>query len=188
MRSRDLDWTIVRPGGLTNDPGTGRVLAGPTVPRGRIPRADVAATIAALLTTGAASRTQFELVSGDDPIDDALAASADALQDVDARAEHELRHVVVGQHVGDGADQDRLERHVAAVRAEERGVGGVASGRDAHERRPRRERGRVDDVPGAVDVRLGDRVEVHRVEPGAYTAASRAGTSSARSSPITRCA
>ena len=74
MRSRDLDWTIVRPGGLTNDPGTGRVLAGPTVPRGRIPRADVAATIAALLTTGAASRTQFELVSGDDPIDEAVAA------------------------------------------------------------------------------------------------------------------
>ena len=46
----------------------------PTVPRGRIPRADVAATIAALLTTGAASRTQFELVSGDDPIDEAVAA------------------------------------------------------------------------------------------------------------------
>ncbi len=37
VRSRDLDWTIVRPGGLTNDPGTERVLAGPTVSRGRIP-------------------------------------------------------------------------------------------------------------------------------------------------------
>jgi len=73
VRGRDLDWTIVRPGSLTNEPGTGRVLAGLTVPRGSIPRADVAATIAALLETGAASRTQFELVSGDDPIAEALA-------------------------------------------------------------------------------------------------------------------
>jgi len=76
VRSRDLDWTIVRPGGLTNGPGTGRVRAGLTVPRGSIPRADVAATIAALLESGAASRTQFELVSGDDPIDEALASLA----------------------------------------------------------------------------------------------------------------
>ena len=73
IRERDLDWTIVRPGGLTNDPGTGRVHVGTTVTRGRIPRADVAATIAALLETGAASRTQFELVSGDEPIVEALA-------------------------------------------------------------------------------------------------------------------
>ena len=47
--------------------------AAPTVARGSIPRADVAATIAALLESGAASRTQFELVSGDDTIDEALA-------------------------------------------------------------------------------------------------------------------
>lgn len=72
VRERDLDWTIVRPGTLTNDPGTGRVLAGPSVRRGSIPRADVAATIAAVLETGAASRTQFDLVSGDDPIAEAL--------------------------------------------------------------------------------------------------------------------
>jgi nucleoside-diphosphate-sugar epimerase len=74
VRARDLDWTIVRPGGLTNEPGTGCVRAGLTVPRASIPRADVAATIAALLESGAASRTQFELVSGDDPIDEALAS------------------------------------------------------------------------------------------------------------------
>jgi uncharacterized protein YbjT (DUF2867 family) len=72
VRGRDLDWTIVRPGSLTNEPGTGRVFAAPTVPSGPIPRADVAATIAAILETGAASRTQFELVSGDAPIDRAL--------------------------------------------------------------------------------------------------------------------
>jgi nucleoside-diphosphate-sugar epimerase len=73
VRTRDLDWTIVRPGTLTNHPGTGRVDAAPTVAGGSIPRADVAATIAALLESGAASRTQFELVSGDDTIDEALA-------------------------------------------------------------------------------------------------------------------
>ena len=72
VRGRDLDWTIVRPGSLTNDPGTGRILAGSSVAGGSIPRADVAATIAAVLETGAASRTQFELVSGDAPIDRAL--------------------------------------------------------------------------------------------------------------------
>ena len=72
VRGRDLDWTIVRPGSLTNEPGTGRVFAAPTVSSGPIPRADVAAAIAAILDTGAASRTQFELVSGDAPIDRAL--------------------------------------------------------------------------------------------------------------------
>ena len=75
VRSRELDWTIVRPGSLTNDPGTGRVRAASTIPGGgRIPRADVAAVIAALLETGAASRTQFEVVSGDEPIERALGA------------------------------------------------------------------------------------------------------------------
>jgi uncharacterized protein YbjT (DUF2867 family) len=72
VRGRDLDWTIVRPGSLTNDPGTGRILAGSSVAGGSIPRADVAATIAAVLETGAASRTQFDLVSGDDAIAEAL--------------------------------------------------------------------------------------------------------------------
>ena len=75
VRSRDLDWTIVRPGTLTNDPGAGRIRAEVTVPGGgSIPRADVAAVIASLLETGAASRTQFEVVSGDDAIEEALAA------------------------------------------------------------------------------------------------------------------
>ncbi|WP_136707341.1 NAD(P)H-binding protein [Agromyces sp. H66] len=74
VRSRDLDWTIIRPGRLTDDPGTGLVRAGSALESGTIPRADVAATIASVLETGAASRTQFELVSGDDPIAEALAA------------------------------------------------------------------------------------------------------------------
>ena len=74
VRGRDLDWTIVRPGSLTDDEETGLVRAGAGLPSGRIPRADVARTIATLLTTGAASRTQFDLVAGDDPIEEALAS------------------------------------------------------------------------------------------------------------------
>src|SRR5436189_220235 len=40
LRDRDLDWTILRPGSLTDAPATGRVrLAPPPVPGGRVPRA-----------------------------------------------------------------------------------------------------------------------------------------------------
>src|SRR5690349_3643854 len=49
VASSGLDWTIVRPGVLTNDPGTGRVAAGPNLERGEIPRDDVAAVLAAVL-------------------------------------------------------------------------------------------------------------------------------------------
>ena len=50
LRSRDLDWTVLRPGHLTDAPATGQIrLAAPPVPAGAISRADVAAVIAALL-------------------------------------------------------------------------------------------------------------------------------------------
>jgi uncharacterized protein YbjT (DUF2867 family) len=74
LRASGLAWTIVRPGSLTNDPGTGLVsvtedLGG----RGPVPRDDVAAVLAAVLTEGAAMRRTFELFAGDTPIADALA-------------------------------------------------------------------------------------------------------------------
>jgi uncharacterized protein YbjT (DUF2867 family) len=66
LRARDLDWTVLRPGGLTDDPGTGRVnLAVPPLPRGSIPRADVAAVIVALLDEPRTSGQTLDLVSGD---------------------------------------------------------------------------------------------------------------------------
>ena len=66
---RDLDWTIVRPGSLTDAAPTGRVrLAVPPVPRGTIPRADVAAVITALLDEPGTRHQTLELVSGDAPI------------------------------------------------------------------------------------------------------------------------
>ena len=69
LRSRALDWTILRPGGLTDAPATGRVrLAPPPVPRGTVPRADVAAVIAALLDEPGTRHQTLELVSGDIPV------------------------------------------------------------------------------------------------------------------------
>jgi nucleoside-diphosphate-sugar epimerase len=68
VRSRDLDLTIVRPGGLTNEAATGLVTVGDRVGRGTIPRDDVAGVLEHVLTTGAAVRRQFEVVSGSTPI------------------------------------------------------------------------------------------------------------------------
>jgi uncharacterized protein YbjT (DUF2867 family) len=73
LRSRDLDWTILRPGGLTDDPGTGQVqLTAPPLPRGRVPRADVAAVIAALLDEPRTSHQTLDLIGGDTPIGEAV--------------------------------------------------------------------------------------------------------------------
>jgi hypothetical protein len=64
----------VRPGRLTDDPGTGTVEAGPHVARAEIPRDDVAAVLlAALHTPGTIGKT-FVVVSGETPIEDALRA------------------------------------------------------------------------------------------------------------------
>jgi uncharacterized protein YbjT (DUF2867 family) len=67
-----LSYTIVRPGGLTDDPGTGLVKVGTDLERGEIPREDVAATLLALLETPSTIGKTFELVSGDTPIEAAI--------------------------------------------------------------------------------------------------------------------
>ena len=74
LRGRPLDWTILRPGGLTDDPGTGRVLLDESVPRGQVPRADVAAVITALLDAEGTTGRTLELVGGDTPVEDAVRA------------------------------------------------------------------------------------------------------------------
>lgn len=68
VRGTSLDWTIVRPGGLTDDAPTGRVTIGETVERGSIPRADVASVLFEALANGRWVGEQFEVVSGDTPI------------------------------------------------------------------------------------------------------------------------
>ncbi len=72
LRGSDLDWTILRPGGLTDDPGTGRVSLAAEVPDGRIPRADVAAVLVAALADDRTIGRQWELVSGELPVDEAV--------------------------------------------------------------------------------------------------------------------
>jgi uncharacterized protein YbjT (DUF2867 family) len=70
-----LQWTIVRPGSLTDDPGTGRVSLSTDVgSRGSIPRDDVAAVLAACLATPTSAGTTFEAFAGDTPVEEAVAA------------------------------------------------------------------------------------------------------------------
>jgi uncharacterized protein YbjT (DUF2867 family) len=73
LRARDLDWTVVRPGGLTDDAPTGRVRVG-SLSRGRVARADVAAVLDAALRTESTIGETFDLLAGDQPVDEALAA------------------------------------------------------------------------------------------------------------------
>ena len=72
LRDSHLDWTILRPGRLTDEPGTSRVALGQDVVRGDIPRADVAATVAAVLDDGTSVGWQWNLVGGYVPIADAV--------------------------------------------------------------------------------------------------------------------
>ena len=65
--------TVLRPGSLTDDPGTGRVTLAPSVERGAVPRDDVAAVLVALLDQPR-DRAVLELVSGSTPVDEAVAA------------------------------------------------------------------------------------------------------------------
>lgn len=69
-----LDWTILRPGSLTNDAGTGRVrISAGSTGRGTVPRDDVAAVLVELLETPATAGLTLELVSGDTEIASAVA-------------------------------------------------------------------------------------------------------------------
>jgi nucleoside-diphosphate-sugar epimerase len=68
-----VDMTVLRPGRLTEDPGTGLVSLGRHVHEGAVPRDDVAAVMLALLDSPR-SGTVIELVSGSTPVADAVAA------------------------------------------------------------------------------------------------------------------
>ena len=65
LRRSTLDWTILRPGSLTDAPAAGMVRLAPEVASGTVPRADVAAVIAACLADDRTIGRQWELVSGD---------------------------------------------------------------------------------------------------------------------------
>ncbi|MGO4535534.1 SDR family oxidoreductase [Leifsonia sp. 2MCAF36] len=74
LRDSGLEWTILRPGGLTTEEGTGRITLGDSVPRGSIAREDVARLIALTLHEPATAGHQWEVISGESSIEDAVRA------------------------------------------------------------------------------------------------------------------
>jgi uncharacterized protein YbjT (DUF2867 family) len=77
LMASDLDWTVVRPGRLTDDPAAGAVTLARHVQRGAVSRDDVAAVLAAVLGEPRTAGKVFELVGGDTPIEQAIAHLAD---------------------------------------------------------------------------------------------------------------
>jgi nucleoside-diphosphate-sugar epimerase len=74
LRASGLAYTIVRPGWLTDDPGTGRIRAAPSVGDGKISRDDVAAVLAVTVHDRELAGVTFEAVRGETPIEVALTA------------------------------------------------------------------------------------------------------------------
>ncbi|MGN6663966.1 MAG: NAD(P)H-binding protein [Solirubrobacterales bacterium] len=72
LAASGLAYTIVRPGGLTDEAPSGLVRIGERLERGQIPRADVAAVLAAVLEAGNAVGKTFDLVSGETPVAQAV--------------------------------------------------------------------------------------------------------------------
>jgi uncharacterized protein YbjT (DUF2867 family) len=71
-----LDWTILRPGMLTDDAGTGLVRLEASTGRGPVPRDDVAAVLAELVDSSATAGLTLELISGSAPVSVAVKAVA----------------------------------------------------------------------------------------------------------------
>ena len=67
-RQETLDWTILRPGALTDEPGTGLVRLEAHTGRGPVPRDDVAAVLAELVDTSATAGLTLELIGGSTPV------------------------------------------------------------------------------------------------------------------------
>lgn len=68
----DRAWTVVRPGRLTDDPGTGRVKIEMAPFRDEVTRDDVAAVLAAVLADDRAAGAVLYVASGEQPVADAL--------------------------------------------------------------------------------------------------------------------
>lgn len=71
LRRRDLDWTVVRPGRLTDEPGTSLVTVG-TLDRGEVTREDVAAVLLAALDASKTVGKTFDVLNGDSEIEEAF--------------------------------------------------------------------------------------------------------------------
>ncbi|MDR9364666.1 MAG: SDR family oxidoreductase [Balneolaceae bacterium] len=72
LRHSGLDYTIVKPGRLTDEPGNGKVSIGKNLERGEIPREDVAEVLAEVFDNPQTIEMEFDLVSGDQSISEAI--------------------------------------------------------------------------------------------------------------------
>ncbi|MDT2046875.1 MULTISPECIES: SDR family oxidoreductase [Bacillaceae] len=72
LEASSLDYTIIRPGGLTNDAGTNKVEVATNLTRGTIPREDVAKVVISSLTEEGTYKKAFDLLAGDKSIEQAL--------------------------------------------------------------------------------------------------------------------
>ncbi len=72
LEASGLTYTIIRPGGLLNDPGTGNIKAATDLERGSISRDDVAKTVIASLDEPNTYEKAFDLTAGDTPVSEAL--------------------------------------------------------------------------------------------------------------------
>ena len=72
LKDTDLDYTIVHPGGLTNDEATGKVTVGMSGELGKVPREDVAQTIFATLNNDSTNGKEFQVISGETPVEEAV--------------------------------------------------------------------------------------------------------------------
>lgn len=72
LRSRDLDWTVVRPGRLTDDVPTGYVEIGERLERGSVTRGDVAHVLAEVLEAQHTIRRTFDVIGGETAIAEAV--------------------------------------------------------------------------------------------------------------------
>jgi uncharacterized protein YbjT (DUF2867 family) len=75
IASSDRGWTIVRPGALTEDPGTGRVRIDTEPFRGKVSRDDVAAVLDVILHDPRSVRRTLYVNGGDEPIEQTLEAA-----------------------------------------------------------------------------------------------------------------
>lgn len=73
VQASHREWTIVRPGSLSDEPGTGRVRIDTTPFRGKVRRDDVAEVLAAVLGEPRASHKTLYVGGGEEPVEAALA-------------------------------------------------------------------------------------------------------------------
>ncbi|EIT85689.1 hypothetical protein A374_07629 [Fictibacillus macauensis ZFHKF-1] len=74
LESSRLHYTIVRPGALTNEAGTGKIKAGVKIGRGSVTREDVASVLVKAMELEHTNHKIFEMLNGEQNIDDALKA------------------------------------------------------------------------------------------------------------------